>query len=355
MKKAVVFFGVIVVIALAVLRLRHSGASVPLAATNDVTTNVPQGGVSGSPSPSRPNAMPLNRQSVATDNNTLSGNRDELTRQFAENMRSDPNYMFKIKIKFYGRVVDETGNPVAGADIGFTWNKLKSDGGFETGSAVGTSDQAGLFSLQDDAESNGLGVKVSKPGYFTLRSDRSTFDYAQPYANNFLTPDASNPVIFHLRKRQNGVPLITSQNALGSDFSIAVPQNGTTILVNLLERKTGDGALQLSQTKPDPAAWKQASEWSFQMAIPDGGFVEYQNEEFPFTAPDTGYQTAVGFDFKKDQPDWAEGISKDYYIKFGNPPVYGRLHVETQIDLNSVRLTYAINPDGTQNLEPQSP
>jgi hypothetical protein len=68
-----------------------------------------------------------------------------------------------------------------------------------------------------------------------------------------------------------------------------------------------------------------------------------------------GYQSTIRFDFKKDQPYWAEGISKDYYIKFGNPPVYGRLHVETQIDLDSVRLTYAINPDGTQNLEPQSP
>jgi len=268
-------------------------------------------------------------------------------------MRSDSNSMFKIKIRFYGKVIDETENPVAGANVGFTWNKLKSDGGFETGRAQTTSDGGGLFSLQADAESNGLDVNVSKPGYFAVRGDDATFEEAQPYAKNFLIPDQNNPVIFRLRKKANGVPLITSRHGMANDFSVAIPANVTPIKVNLLERKIGDGSLELSQVKPDPTAWKQASEWSFQMAIPDGGFVEYQDQEFPFEAPETGYQSVVAFDFKKDQPDWAEGVSRDYYIKFGNPPVYGRLHVETQIDLDGARLTYAVNPDGTRNLEPQ--
>jgi hypothetical protein len=242
---------------------------------------------------------------------------------------------------------------VPDANIGFTWNKLKNDNTFETGNVATTSDQSGLFSFVEDAESNELGVNVSKPGYFTVHSDRSTFDYAQPYAKNFLIPNQNSPIVFHLRKKENGVPLITSQNALGKDFSVAIPATGTPVQVNLLERRTGDGSLQLSQMKPDATAWKQATEWSFQMSIPGGGFVEYQNEEFPFEAPETGYQSVVEFDFKKNQVGWSDGISKDYYIQFGNPPVYGRLHIETQIDYNGARLTYAINPDGTRNLEPQ--
>jgi hypothetical protein len=99
--------------------------------------------------------------------------------------------------------------------------------------------------------------------------------------------------------------------------------------------------------------WKKATEWSFEMSIPTGGFVEYHDEEFPFEAPEGGYQPAIKYDFQKGQTNWATDISKDFYFRFGNPPVFGRLHLETTIGNSAVRLTYAINPDGSRNLEPQ--
>ena len=285
--------------------------------------------------------------------NQADTNKADLTRQFIEKMRADPNYMFKIPLQFYGKVVDEEGNPVADADVGFSWNQLKSNDGLETGRAVTKSDGGGLFSLEEGHKSNGLSVDVSKPGYYTVRADQSSFEYAQPYQGSFLVPDSKNPVLFHLRKKGKGVVLVNSQYGIRDDFGFAMPTNGVPIKVNLLERKVGDGPLEVSQIKPDHKVWKQATEWAFKMVIPDGGFVEYQNEEFPFLAPETGYQPVVEFDFKKGQGDWVDGIKRDYYIKFGTPPVYGRLHVETQIDRDGARLTYAINPDGTRNLEPQ--
>jgi hypothetical protein len=59
------------------------------------------------------------------------------------------------------------------------------------------------------------------------------------------------------------------------------------------------------------------------------------------------------FNYQKDQPDWTEDLKKDYYIKFGNPPLYGRLHLETGISYGGATLTYGINPDGSRNLEPK--
>jgi hypothetical protein len=53
-----------------------------------------------------------------------------------------------------------------------------------------------------------------------------------------------------------------------------------------------DGPLEVSQIKPEPKLWKQAAEWSARMTIADGGFVKY-HDEFPFEAPETGYQSTV--------------------------------------------------------------
>jgi hypothetical protein len=45
-------------------------------------------------------------------------------------------------------------------------------------------------------------------------------------------------------------------------------------------------------------------------------------------------------------------ISKTYYIAFGQPLKYGWLRVDGNIAQQTVFLTYAINPTGSQNLEP---
>ena len=57
--------------------------------------------------------------------------------------------------------------------------------------------------------------------------------------------------------------------------------------------------------------------------------------------------------YEKLQKASSEEDVKDYYIKFGSPPRYGRLHLETLIEMQGARLTYAINPTGSRNLEPQ--
>ena len=52
---------------------------------------------------------------------------------------------------------------------------------------------------------------------------------------------------------------------------------------------------------------------------PDGGLVE-ESDEFPFEAPESGYQPVMQFDFQQGQTNWATMLKKDFYIKLGNPP-----------------------------------
>ena len=166
-------------------------------------------------------------------------------------------------------------------------------------------------------------------------------------------PDPVRPVIFHLRKRGPGTDLITSQRGIKDYLGVTVPLDGTPVQVDLLGVTAGQaGPLTISQTKPAYKEWKQATQWSFRMEMPDGGFVE-QLEEFPFEAPENGYQRAVQFDFQQGQTNWTTRVSKDYYIVFGAPARYGRLHLETSIMMAGARLTYAINPSGSRYLEPR--
>jgi hypothetical protein len=117
----------------------------------------------------------------------------------------------------------------------------------------------------------------------------------------------------------------------------------------------GSGPLQVSQFKPERAGVQTATNWWYMMEIPEGGFVEIEdNQEFPFHPPKYGYRPIVRLEFEKGQTNWATDVRKDYYIKFGNPAVYGRLHLETGIWGGFVSLSYIINPDGSRNLEPEN-
>ncbi len=268
--------------------------------------------------------------------------------EYVKRSMADPQYDWKQPINFYGRVVDESNEPVVAANIHFTWNDISEKGTSDTDLK---SDNDGLFSLTG-RRGKAISVTASKDGYYTYPSERlSSFEYANP-ADGLFTPDPNNPVVFHLRKKGVGVDLISSEYGVKPHFGIPVPLDGTPVQADLLERKVGQGELTLSQVKPDYKHWKQATNWSFRMDLPSGGFV-VQNEEFPFTAPEEGYQPVLEFNFHREQPDWKINLQNNYYIKFGNPPRYGRIHLETSIDMAGARLTYVINPDGSRNLEPK--
>ena len=260
--------------------------------------------------------------------------------------REDPAYEWKQPINFYGKVVDENNEPVSEATVDFEWNDLSEQG---TSSSQTMSDNLGFFSLRDE-KGKRLYVQVQKDGYYTSRRTGVAFEYANP-ATGLFRPDSNNPVIFHLRKKGPGVDLVTSKFGIKLSFPIHIPRDGTPIMVDLLQRKTGQtGQLQISESKPEYAEWQQATNWSFRMEIPDGGFIE-QNDEFPFEAPENGYEPVVEFNFEKGTGDWVQHIKKSYYLKFGSPPRYGRLQIETGISYGGAILTYAINPDGSRNLE----
>ena len=253
-------------------------------------------------------------------------------------------------IDFYGKVIDENSNAVSGANIGFRWDDLKAPDWTRTSATISDSD--GLFSLNGKRGAT-LTVSASKEGYCTSRKDTDSFYFVFAPNNRVYSPNQSNPIIFHLHKKGQGAELVTSANWLQPSLAVLVPLNGAPVSVDLLQKKVGAvGDLELSQIKPDRGHLQQTTNWSFHMSIPAGGFIE-EADAFPFTAPETGYQTTVDFNFVKGEPDWATQLTKTYYIAFGQPRKYGWLRIESNLAQETIFLTYAINPDGSQYLEPK--
>jgi uncharacterized repeat protein (TIGR03803 family) len=275
--------------------------------------------------------------------------------------------MMQAPIAFFGKVLDENGNPVNGADVTFHWTDLTARG-FEC-TATERSDSKGLFSLQGK-QGTTLTVSVDKKGYYGRHSGQPTFKFGKMNGVERHLQDARNPVVFSLRRAGVGAnSLITSQHGMRDGFWVTAPKDGTPVKVDLLHQKAGDGPLEITQKKPefrahggtieslspsDRAKLMSATNWSFTMKIGDGGFIE-QNDEFPFHPPETGYQTIVNYSFRKGQGEWtgngSMNFQTNYYIKFGSPALYGRLHLETWADSDKIILTYVINPDGSRNLE----
>src|SRR5690242_12095939 len=109
--------------------------------------------------------------------------------------------------------------------------------------------------------------------------------------------------------------------------------------------------MEISAIKPPHEDNREPKEWSFRISIPDGGFVQH-NEEFPFEAPESGYQPTIEFRFKPGETNWTDRFTGQYYIAFGQPRKYGRIVIATQI-YRGFSLSYAINPDGSRDLEPK--
>jgi hypothetical protein len=248
-----------------------------------------------------------------------------------------------MPITFYGKVIDENTNPVNEAHVEFAWTDTSVNG---RSKATSQTDPNGLFSLSG-VTGRVLSVEASKTGYYTSRSEKD-FDYGGGFRGV-----EGNPVIFQLKRKGSGADLITSRYGVSPELVVTAPRDGKPILVDLMQRKVAPvGQLEIRQIKPDYLQAKQAKAWEFRMEIRDGGFIE-QSDEFPFRAPETGYQPVVDFKFSVAETNWTTMLRKQYYISFGEPRRYGWLVVETRIGSEGARLEYAINPDGSRYLEPK--
>jgi hypothetical protein len=259
-----------------------------------------------------------------------------------EKDKVDHNWEWRMPINFHGRVVDENNSPVSAAKIQFSWTDL-SPAGSSAGTTVSALD--GRFSLEKKS-GRVLQVDVSKDGFYKVRGERlRSFDYAGFWEANYYEPDPARPVVFHLRHKGAG-------EALGGEAQPPVSPDGTPVRVDLLNggRVSGDGQVEITGVTNTEKYPPRLFDWEASVAVPDGGLIEH-DLEFPFEAPDHGYLPKMEFKMQANAPDWKRVVEKSYFIRFGTPPRYGRIHVRFNGASQKVFLSYAVNPSGSRNLE----
>ncbi len=249
-------------------------------------------------------------------------------------------------IEFYGKVIDENSNPLMDASIQFQWAGFAD----KVDTATTASDVNGLFSLQGK-QGRSLDVSVSKEGYYNSRKDKTGFLYS--LGPDIYAPEEWNPVIFHLHKKEKGESLIHIGGiGLHTMRDYLLDADGKPTEVSLRDGRlapAGQGDLQVEFRAGESIAPSEISWWC-RVTVPGGGLIQ-TSAEFPFLAPESGYQETDEWNITST--NWTEQVNNQYYVKLrdGN---FGRVKLRVIGVPNRAyfRMESFVNPTGSQNLEP---
>lgn len=256
-------------------------------------------------------------------------------------------------IEFYGKVVDQFGNPLA--DVAVYASVI-----YNTGSKSGIdkdetkTDAQGLFSLRG-LRGRTLGIGLEKAGYEDV-GDHGPFQYTQLVKEEERhVPDAKKPVLFTLWKLHGAEPMIHGEK----DFKIA--PNGEPVRVDLMTGKIvkegGDLVISMHHMQVPHGTVYAHFDWSAEVAIVEGGFIEESRRRITgmYEAPESGYQPTLTLHFVAGTKDWVPSVAKNLYVKSrGN--TYSRIYLDLQTSpaqpASFVGLQWWLNPKpGSRNLE----
>ena len=272
-----------------------------------------------------------------------SANQEKETPSSSEKKIEEVLKRLVVPITFYGKVVDEKGNPVAGATATFSASDLSETGNTRY-EAISQSD--GQFCISG-IQGGGILVKVTKEGYYEPKDGGQYFDYNREGQNHI--PDPNNPVIFRLHMKGQPAELVRIEKGFN------IPRDGTPIEVSLLTGKkalAGQGHLKVEcWTFDQTTGQKEGYDWKCRISVPEGGLVE-SVQEFDFEAPEAGYRPFDEINMYTKTPDrWSRNAQKTYFLKLrdGN---YARIKFEMiAAGDHFFRIESYLNPDKSRNLE----
>jgi hypothetical protein len=252
---------------------------------------------------------------------------------------------WQAPIEFYGKVIDENSNPIVGATVSFHWVEEPTEKGNRNANTQ--SDSEGLFSLHG-ARGPSLSVSVSKESYYPRRGGAQ---YGI-FANDDFLPDPLNPVIFLLFKKGKPEPLMRLAGAMMGPRQYRLDTKGTPTDISFYTGKRvsqieGQFRVQYWMDVPQDTMQRQF-DWRCQISVPGGG-LQATAEEFPFTAPEQGYQESIQIESNTNA--WTYMPEKSFYVHLADGK-YGRVKFSLNCSGNPFFGVEAlINPSGSRNLE----
>ena len=265
-----------------------------------------------------------------------------------------------VPIDFWGKVIDQDGNPLAGVTItadtrtfAVGTNGRPYTAFPKTNLVTGTDGLFEIHGMTGDA----LSIRaLEKDGYETEHGALRDFGYN---TSQNITPDPNSPVIFRLWKEGAKQPLIS-----GDKFIKIVP-DGQPYAIDLMtgtitEAKGSEGDLQIWVKRPDGMQDGQRYyEWSFGIRPQDGGILqELDGNDAMYLAPVEGYTNIYEYKHPASHSGWGSGSGdRRFYVKIRGQ-IYGRIQVavNTFFDGNipgynrgdgTLSIHYVVNPSGS--------
>jgi hypothetical protein len=269
-------------------------------------------------------------------------------------------------IEFYGRTVDQYGEPVASADVeASVMVNTGTTGGVRK--ARTTTDRQGYFSFTG-LQGQDLTLVVKKPGYeFSARTKLFSYTYFEADHKRHL-PDPRNPVVFVMWKKQGAEPLVHYE---WRSWKFAADGSPLGVNLELGKAASADPDLIVRLRRADGPSNIPGYSWSAQIEVPKGGLILARDLDFYNLAPADGYISTFEFTQpsyeqikalpKEEQKPWGAGAELMFWIKLRDGNQFGRVRLrlnapnerlsDGRFESASFAVQAWINPSGSRNLE----
>jgi hypothetical protein len=252
---------------------------------------------------------------------------------------------FETPIEYYGRVLDEAGVPIIGAEIRFSAINNPYEPLSPETKYTRLSDSDGSFSITGITGTR-LVLKISKEGYRMLPNSQSSLGY-HPSAtrrSDGEIPTVERPAVFVMEKLSVPAHLIKRR------LKQKLPLNGKAVSINLLSGNlSSDGSFKISLKSDYNPDTYEAMNWEAAMKLQNGGLVE-NTDQANFEAPEDGYTSEIVFRVTEGMERIPKSFRQEVYFTVDNGRQYGRgtLYISSS---GTFSFSYYLNPQGARNLE----
>jgi hypothetical protein len=268
-------------------------------------------------------------------------------------------------IRFYGRAVDQFGNPVAGAEV--RGSVLYNTGG-KSGRklATTTTDAAGYFQFSG-LEGQSLGLDIAKEGYeFATGSAFFWYSYFEADHKRHQ-PDPRNPVVLTLWKKQGPASLVRYEK------SWRFPANAGPVRIDLesgeISGPSADLIVTVSRSPLGMPYGARGFAWRATIEAVEGGLVRADRSDYYNLAPVAGYvprldfsqeaQSVLAAQEQQAKWTWQEGVADTFFVTSRAGKNYARvsLRIRPNVDRQEgdnealIAVNVWLNPNRSRNLE----
>lgn len=229
---------------------------------------------------------------------------------------------FAMPINFYGRVIDQHGDPVSSANVEYSILSFENRPKGQLNSSAD-----GTFQITGHRGAS-IAVWVSKDGYRRLPGVDGEVGSDHRFAFGSKHPPTSSqqePIVFTLQKPGVIEPLIHEE-----ERNYRLTRDGSPMEIDLHPGGSSANRVVLrcwnKELEPRPQT-EPRYDWRLEITVPGGGITE-RKDIMAFEAPEAGYEPKAMIDMPVDaKPSWSRSAQRSYFIRFGDN-AFARVNVE---------------------------